>query len=446
MNITQEKIDALNAKLKVQLSSEDYQEKVEAVIVNYRKTASIPGFRKGKVPMGQVKKMIGKSVLVDEVNKLLQEAIYKHITENKVEVLGNPLPLTSEVDWDNATDFEFEYEMGLAPEFKVTLDKKSKFDYLQIVADKKMVDHYVTDMAKRYGKMTQPEKSEKTDLMMGEFIQLDGEGNALEGGINHTSSVALDIIQDKKAQKALVGLAEGDEVKLHITKDFSNDAHHMLNIKKEELETLDSDFTFKVNKISRMEPADMTQDLFDKVFGKDTVKSEKEFRAKVKEEVEKSFVGESDNKLKNDVILHLIKKTKLSLPDTFLKKWLVATNEQGLTEEQVEQEYEQYSKSLKWQLIENKIIKDNELEVKNEDVINHTKELIVSNFAQYGQPAPEDKKLEEIAVQVLGNEEERKKVYNQLYDVKTMSLYKEKFSLKNKEVTYDEFVKLASEK
>ncbi len=446
MNITQEKIDALNAKLKVQLSSEDYQEKVEAVIVNYRKTASIPGFRKGKVPMGQVKKMIGKSVLIDEVNKLLQEAIYKHITENKVEVLGNPLPLTSEVDWDNATDFEFEYEMGLAPEFKVTLDKKSKFDYLQIVADKKMVDHYVTDMAKRYGKMTQPEKSEKTDLMMGEFTQLDGEGNVLEGGINHTSSVALDIIQDKKAQKALVGLAEGDEVKLHITKDFSNDAHHMLNIKKEELETLDADFTFKVNKISRMEPADMTQDLFDKVFGKDTVKSEKEFRAKVKEEVEKSFVGESDNKLKNDVILHLIKKTKLSLPDTFLKKWLVTTNEQGLTEEQVEQEYEQYSKSLKWQLIENKIIKDNELEVKNEDVISHTKELIVSNFAQYGQPAPEDKKLEEIAVQVLGNEEERKKVYNQLYDVKTMSLYKEKFSLKNKEVTYDEFVKLASEK
>ena len=446
MNITQEKIDALNAKLKVQLSSEDYQEKVEAVIVNYRKTASIPGFRKGKVPMGQVKKMIGKSVLVDEVNKLLQEAIYKHITENKVEVLGNPLPLTSEVDWDNATDFEFEYEMGLAPEFKVTLDKKSKFDYLQIVADKKMVDHYVTDMAKRYGKMTQPEKSEKTDLMMGEFTQLDGEGNALEGGINHTSSLALDIIQDKKAQKALVGLTDGDEVKLHITKDFSNDAHHMLNIKKEELETLDADFTFKVNKISRMEPADMTQDLFDKVFGKDTVKSEKEFKAKVKEEVEKSFEGESDNKLKNDVILHLIKKTKLSLPDTFLKKWLVATNEQGLTEEQVEQEYEQYSKSLKWQLIENKIIKDNELEVKNEDVISHTKELIVSNFAQYGQPAPEDKKLEEIAVQVLGNEEERKKVYNQLYDVKTMSLYKEKFSLKNKEVTYDEFVKLASEK
>ena len=446
MNITQEKIDALNAKLKVQLSSEDYQEKVEAVIVNYRKTASIPGFRKGKVPMGQVKKMIGKSVLIDEVNKLLQEAIYKHITENKVEVLGNPLPLTSEVDWDNATDFEFEYEMGLAPEFKVTLDKKSKFDYLQIVADKKMVDHYVTDMAKRYGKMTQPEKSEKTDLMMGEFTQLDGEGNVLEGGINHTSSVALDIIQDKKAQKALVGLAEGDEVKLHITKDFSNDAHHMLNIKKEELETLDADFTFKVNKISRMEPADMTQDLFDKVFGKDTVKSEKEFRAKVKEEVEKSFVGESDNKLKNDVILHLIKKTKLSLPDTFLKKWLVTTNEQGLTEEQVEQEYEQYSKSLKWQLIENKIIKDNELEEKNEDVISNTKELIVANFAQYGQPAPEDKKLEEIAVQVLGNEEERKKVYNQLYDVKTMSLYKEKFSLKNKEVTYDEFVKLATEK
>lgn len=446
MEITQEKIDALNAKLIVTVKQDDYQEKVENVIVNYRKTASIPGFRKGKVPMGQVKKMIGKSVLVDEVNKMLQEAIYKHITEQKVEVLGNPLPLTTEVDWDNDTDFKFEYEMGLAPEFSVALDKKAKFDFLQIVADDKMVNHYVSDMAKRYGKMTQPEHSEKTDLIMGEFTQLDDKGQVLQGGISHTASVALDIIQDKKAQKKLIGLAENDEVKLRINKDFSNDAHHMLNIKKEELETLDADFTFKVNKISRMEPAELNQELFDKVFGKDSVGSEEEFRAKVKEEVEKSFVSESDNKLKNDVILHLIKKTKLALPDDFLKKWLVATNENGLTSEQVEAEYDQYSKSLKWQLIENKIIKENNLEVKNEEVIDYTKSMIVSNFAQYGQPAPEDKKLEEIAQQVLTNEEERKKVYNQLYDVKTMALYKEQFTLKNKSVTYDEFVKLATEK
>ena len=177
-----------------------------------------------------------------------------------------------------------------------------------------------------------------------------------------------------------------------------------------------------------MTPAEINQDLFDKVFGKDAVKNEKEFKAKIKEEVEKSFVGESDNKLKNDVILHLIDKIKLELPDKFLKKWLVQTNENGLTAEQVEAEYEQYSKSLKWQLIENKIIKDNDLEVKNEDVIAHTKELIVQNFAQYGQPAPEDKKLDEIAAQVLTNEEERKKVYNQLYDAKTLDLYKEKLS------------------
>ena len=220
----------------------------------------------------------------------------------------------------------------------------------------------------------------------------------------------------------------------------------MLNIKKEEVENLDADFNFKVNKISRMEPAELNQELFDKTFGKDTVKSEKEFKAKIKEEVEKSFLSESDNKLKNDIILHLIKKTKMSLPDTFLKKWLVTTNEQGLSAEQVEAEYEQYSKSLKWQLIENKIIKEHNLEVKNEDVLAHAKELIVSNFTQYGQPAPEDKKLEEIAVKVMGNEEERKKIYNQLYDLKTMALYKEKFTLKHKEVTYDEFVKLATEK
>lgn len=446
MNIIQEKIDALNAKLKISVEAADYQEKVEQVIVNYRKTASVPGFRKGKIPMGQVKKMIGKSVLIDEVNKLLQEAIYKHITDGKLEVLGNPLPLTTEVDWDNASDFSFEYEMGMAPEFSVPLDQKGKFDFFKIVADTKMVDHYTNDMAKRYGKMTQPEKSALTDLMMVEFFQLDENGAVLEGGINHTSSVALDIVQDKKVQKSLVGLQKDSEVVIRINKDFSNDAHHMLNISKEELEVLDADFKLLIKSISRMEPADLNQELFDKVFGKDEIKTAKAFKAKIKEEVEKSFVSESDNKLKNDVILHLIKKVKLDLPDDFLKRWLVASNENGLTMEQVEQEYSQYSDSLKWQLIENKIIKENDLEVKNEDVIAHAKELIIRNFTQYGQPAPDEDKLNEISMKVLENEEERKKVYNELYDRKTMSLYKEKFKLTEKEVTYDDFVKLATDK
>jgi trigger factor len=446
MNITQEKIDALNAKLKISVEAADYQEKVEQVIVNYRKTASVPGFRKGKIPMGQVKKMIGKSVLIDEVNKLLQEAIYKHITDGKLEVLGNPLPLTTEVDWDNDSDFSFEYEMGMAPEFSVALDKKGKFDYFKIVADTKMVDHYTNDMAKRYGKMTQPEKSELTDLMMVEFFQLDDSGAVLEGGVTHTSSVALDIVKDKKVQKSLVGLQKDSEVVVRINKDFSNDAHHMLNISKEEIEVLDADFKLLIKSISRMEPADLDQDLFDKVFGKDEIKTAKAFKAKIKEEVEKSFVSESDNKLKNDVILHLIKKVKLDLPDEFLKRWLVASNENGLTMEQVEQEYSQYSDSLKWQLIENKIIKENDLEVKNEDVIAHAKELIIRNFTQYGQPAPDDDKLNEISMKVLENEEERKKVYNELYDGKTMDLYKEKFKLTEKEVSYDDFVKLATDK
>lgn len=446
MNIRQERIDDLNALLKVQVSAADYQDKVDAVIKNYRKTANVPGFRKGKVPVGQIKKMYGKAILVEEVNKLIQESIYNYITDNKVEVLGNPLAINTDVDWDNATDFDFEFEMGLSPVFEVKIDKKSKFDYLKIKADNKMVDHYISDIARRYGSMTNPEKSNKTDLIMGEFTQLDEEGNILEGGINHSASVALDILSDKKAQKALTGVVKGEEVVVKITNKFSSDVAHMLNISKEVAESLNSDFRFTVKNINRMTPAELKQDLFDKVFGKEAIKNEKEFKAKIKEEVEKSFVSESDNKLKNDIILHLIDKIKLELPDTFLKKWLVQTNENGLTAEQVEIEYEQYSKSLKWQLIENKIIKDNDLEVKNEDVIAHTKELIVQNFAQYGQPFPEDKKLDEIAAQVLTNEEERKKVYNQLYDRKTLALYKEKFKLTEKTVTYDEFVKLASEK
>ena len=445
MNITQERIDDLNALLKVQVSAADYQDKVDAVIKNYRKTANVPGFRKGKVPLGQIKKMYGKAILVEEVNKLIQEGIYNYITENKIEVLGNPLPITTDIDWDNTSDFDFEFEMGLSPLFEVKIDKKSKFDYLKIEADKKMVDQYTTDMAKRYGSMTNPQKSEKTDLIMGEFKQLDPKGNVLEDGIKHSASVALDVVLDKKAQKALTGVKQDDEVVVKITKKFSGDVAHMLNISKEDAENINSDFLFSVKSINRMTPAEINQDLFDKVFGKGSVKNEKEFKAKIKEELEKSLVSESDNKLKNDVILHLIDKVKLELPDTFLKKWLVQTNEKGLTAEQVEEEYDKYSKSLKWQLIENKIIKDNELEVKHEDVIKHTKDLIIQNFSQYGQPAPEEKKLDEIANQVITNEDERKKVYNQLYDVKTLDLYKTKFKLTEKIVSYDEFVKLASE-
>ena len=444
MKITQEKKDDLNALLKINLSSKDYQQKVNDVIKNYCKTANVPGFRKGKVPAGQIKKMYGKSILVEEVNKLLQDSIYKYITENKIEVLGNPLPLENNIDWENSVDFEFKFEMGLAPDFKVDLDKKVKFNFYKIKADKKMIDHYCNDVAKRYGSMIHPDISEENDLILGDFVQLDNKKNILEGGISHTASVALDVIMDKKSKKSLIGVSKDSEVIIRINKNFSKDVSHMLNINKEQADLLDSNFKFTVKNISRMNPSDLNQDLFDKVFGKGSVNNKKEFRSKIQDEIEKSFIVESDRKLKNDVVLHLINKLNLKLPDEFLKKWLLQTNDKNLTSEQIEAEYTQYSKSLRWQLIENKIIKENNLEVTNEDVLNHTKDLIKQNFAQYGQKAPEENKLTEIAGKVLENEDERKKVYNQLYDFKTLSLYKRKFKLNDKSVTYDEFVKLAS--
>ena len=444
MKITQEKKDDLNALLKINLSSKDYQQKVNDVIKNYCKTANVPGFRKGKVPAGQIKKMYGKSILVDEVNKLLQDSIYKYITENKIEVLGNPLPLENNIDWENSVDFEFKFEMGLAPDFKVDLDKKVKFNFYKIKADKKMIDHYSNDVAKRYGSMIHPDISEENDLILGDFVQLDNKKNILEGGISHTASVALDVIMDKKSKKSLIGVSKDSEVIIRINKNFSKDVSHMLNINKEQADLLDSNFKFTVKNISRMNPSDLNQDLFDKVFGKGSVNNKKEFRSKIQDEIEKSFIVESDRKLKNDIVLHLINKLNLKLPDEFLKKWLLQTNDKNLTSEQIEAEYTQYSKSLRWQLIENKIIKENNLEVTNEDVLNHTKDMIKQNFAQYGQKAPEENKLTEIAGKVLENEDERKKVYNQLYDFKTLSLYKRKFKLNDKSVTYDEFVKLAS--
>ena len=450
MKLTQSKAKDLMATITVEVVAADYTEKVDKVLKDYRKTADVPGFRKGKTPMAIINKKYRTSVIVEEVNKLLQDELYKHISAEKVRVLGSPMPIDeTPIDWENTEDFTFQYEVGLAPEFDVKITAKDKLNYYKIKADAKLVDGYCTDIAKRYGKMSNPEVSVEGDLIFCAIAQLDVDGNVMSNGISNEATVAMEYIADAKIKKQFVGVKKDDVLKVNVMKAFTNhsDLGSMLNVSHDALHNLTSEeFQFTVKNINQLAPAELTTELFDKVYGEGKVKDVKEFKAKVQEEAEGQFVGESDRMLKNDIVTYFIEKLKLQMPDDFLKRWLVQTSEQPITMEMLATEYDMYAKSLQWQLIENKILENYEVKVTQEDVLNQTKKLIGSQMKQYGQPEGDDAQLTDIATNILKNEEERKKIYDQIFDERTLVVYKENFKLTEKNVTYDEFVKLASGK
>ena len=450
MKITQSKAKKMMANIKIEVSENDYSEKVNDVLKKYRKDAVVPGFRKGKTPMSIIEKQYKTSIVVDEVNKMLQDSLYKHITENKLKVLGSPMPLTdNEIDWKNNTDFVFEYEVGLAPDLSIKISQKDKLTYYNIKADDKLIENYCNDIAKRYGKMTNPSESIAGDLVYCLIQQLDATGEIDASGISNEATVSIDSIKDKKFQKQFIKIKADDILKLNVKEVFTNkaDLAAMLKVSQGELENLESNqFQFKVIRINRLAPAELNKDLFDKVYPEKNVKSLKDFKAKIKEEAEKSFVMESDRMLKNDVVLYLVEKVKFDLPDEFLMRWLVKSSEKPLTLEQVKIDYPNYSKSLKWQLIENKILEDNDVKITNDDLISFTKDLVKRQMQQYGQANTDDKQLSDIAENILKNEDERKKISNQLFDEKTLIIYKDLFKLNQKSISYDDFVKLATEK
>jgi trigger factor len=451
MNITKEKVDDLNAIIKVQLNQADYQKKVDDVLKNHRKNANIPGFRKGHVPMGMIKKQVGTNVLVDEINKILSESLQKFLSEEKLDVLGSPLPKLGEaenIDWENQKDFEFKYDVGLAPQFDVEVGTKYKFEKYKIKVADKDVNKYVDDVSRRYGKMTNPEVAADEDMLFGKFEELDGKGNVVEEGITHSSVLIIKAVTDKKLQKSLIGAKTADVFDLDPKKvsEHETDQAAALGIDVNRLKSVISKFRFTVEKVNHIIPADVNQELFDKVFGPGTIKSEEEFRAKISEELSKGLVVDSDRKLKADIQTKLLDKLKLSLPDEFLKRWIVASNEKPISQEQVESEYEDYAKGLKWQLIENKIIKNNDVQVSSEEVVEHTKGLLSQQMAGMGLPGNNDEELTETANRVLQNEEEARNIYAMMYETKLMELYKTSFKLKEKEVSYDDFVKIASKK
>jgi len=436
MNITKESVDALNAVVKVDIVADDYQSKVNEVLNDYRKKANIPGFRKGHVPMGMVKKQYGKSIMIDEVNKLLQDSLNKFLVEEKLDILGNPLPKVSEnFSWDAET-LSFEFELGLAPEFTVDLTSKKKVTEYNITVDDALIDKEVENLQSRYGKMSAVEViGEKTNVT-GTFVNEEKE-------IEKKSTINVSDLKGKANQKKLIGKKVGDVVELK-TKGLFEDEHKLqgvLGVSHDDVHGLDIKVILTIEETTEIELADLDQELFDKLFADGSVKTVTELRDRIKKDAEGQFQQQADQQLLNAVTEHLIDNTKFDLPAEFLQKWLATAGEKQLTEEEAAEEYNKSEKGLRYQLIQDKIMKDHDIKLDYQELKEYAKGFIRSQMAQFGNMNPEDSELEDIANRILSNQDEARRLQDQLISQKLLTFYKENMTFKTKNVSYEDFIK-----
>lgn len=447
MNISHEIIDGVNAVIEVNVTPGDYNPQVDKAIKDQAKKAKLPGFRPGLVPTSHIRRTYGKAILFDEVNRIVSDKINNYITENKLEVLGQPLPKEdgkNDYNWDFKDDFSFHYEIGIAPEFDIPFNGKTTFTNYIIKADAETLDSRVKNLRRSYGKMTNPEVSEAGDVLYADFTQVDAQGEVVEGGITKTSSFRTDLVEDKKIIKTLVGLKKDDEVTIDIKKAVSTvDAARVLGITEEEVAALENP-TFKlvVKNVNRLEEADLTPEFFDKLFGEGTVTNEEEFKAKVREEVEGMFVQNANQKLQNDLYTKGMEAVDVKFPEDFLKRWLKATNPE-LKEGELEEGFEDFLKNLKWTIIENRIITQNNLEIKYDEVLDLAKARIDAQIKMYspGQEAT-DEQLNQYAVQFLQDKEQANRLFDEVKSLKVFDYLKGVVKLKDEEIEYNKFNEL----
>jgi len=447
MNISQEKKDSLNAVIKINIDTEDYQARVEKAIKEQAKKAAIPGFRKGMVPSSHIKRMYGKSILVDEINNLLSDTLNNYLNEQQLEVLGQPLPKVDtdkEYNWDFTDNFEFNYEVGLAPEFSVDFGPEDKLTSYKIKVDDETLASRIKNLRRSYGKMTNPDVSADDDVLYAELAQLSPDGSVFEGGINNVTSIRLDQITNEAIKASLIGLKKDDVVEFDIQQAFDNDAAKVAGLLKiEEIEAADlkSKFQLTVKNVNRLEESDLDQAFFDKIFEPGTVTTEEEFRAKITEELEGMMVQDADNKLQGEMYKYVLDKIHFELPDEFLKRWLKATNEK-LSEEELQGGYDDFAKNLKWTLIGNKVVRDNDIKIEYNEVLDLAKARIDAQFRMYSPQPIAEEQLNQYAVQFLQDKENANRIFEEAKSLKVFDYLKSKVTLNEKEITFDEFSKL----
>ena len=453
MNISKENIEGLKAVIKITVNKDDYGPKIDEVLKDYRKKVNMPGFRPGKVPMGLVKKMYGKAILVDEINKLVSESLGKFISDEKIDLLGEPLPSDKQevIDFDNQDEFDFFFDIAEAPEVNVELSEKVKLPYHKISITDEMLDQQIKGITSRFNKQESVEAPTEKSLVKGDFVQLDQDGNELEDGIKAQDSVlSMSVIKDDAIKDMLLNAKVGDTVVFNPRKAFPDDTElsYLLKVDKEAAALVDSDFKFTIKDATEFIDPELNQELFDQVFGKDVVKSEEEFKNKIKEDLEKQLAMDSDYLFFLDAKKKLIENINDELPEDFLKRWIIATNRDNkeLTPEKIDQDMPLFIEDLKWQLIRNKIIKDHELKLEDNDILEYAKKSARHQFAQYGLTNVPDEHIDNYAKDMLSNEEQARQIYDGAMHEKLIGFIKETVKPEEKEISREEFNGLIEKK
>lgn len=437
MNTTKEQVDDLNAIIKIQLNQEDYQPKVDKTLKEYRKKANVPGFRKGKVPMGMLRKQYGESIRADEVNKMINEELQRYIQDEKLELIGGPIPIEDkEMAWDKSA-LEFKFEVGMFPKVEPNLTPDDQLDAYKIVADEDMINEQMQMIQKQFGKMESREEIDENSTIVANIKSSDEK-------VDKESTFTLDQVNEDQ-QDTFKGAKVGDVLNINAQGFLKNEntAQSILGIDNEEFKSTEGDLTIEIIEINETIPAELNQDLFDKYLGEGKVSSEEEFRNHIQEQIENQFKQQADQKFFNDATEFLIDNTPFELPENFLKKWLKFSSDKNISQEEADKEFEDNKKGIKYQLIEGKIKEEHDIKVTEEDLKQTAKDALKAQMAQYGQGDLADEQIEQLSQTLLQQEEQKKQMEDQALSKKLLDFFKEKLPLNEKEVTYKAFIDLA---
>lgn len=446
--IEMENTGFLTAILTVKVVESDYMPKVEDILNGYKKKIRMNGFREGMVPMGIVKKMYGEGIKAQQINDAVQAAINKYINEEKIKILGAPIMKKEdeekEIDWKNSSDFSWRFDIGLQPDVSVEVSKKNKFTKYIIDVDDKIIDKYIADIRKKHGVMTSPEEVKDEDIAYCQYIEVDEGNEPIKNGLKHVGAISIRNVKDKLL---FLGLKKGETIWIKPTEltDNIDDMCEIFNTDQEKMKSLmNSRFAFTVLTINRLTEAEIGQQLFDNVYGEGKIKTEGEFRDKIKQDAEKALKRDSDNLLYNHVVKYYVDKAKLKFPDEFLKRWLIHSSNGKITEENLEESYERYKVQISWRMIEYKIAVDNNIKITDDDVKQEIKDHAIENAKIRGATLS-DKQLEEIVMKHMQDSNQRKAIYNHLYSLKFTQFIEDTCKVKEKKISYDEFYKIAKE-
>jgi trigger factor len=450
MNITRENTGDLTATVRIEILKQDYEEKVIKQLKDFQHKANIPGFRPGKVPVGLVRKMYGKAIVADEVNKIIADSLAQYIQDEKLDVLGNPLPnddRNHDYTFDSEQDFEFYFDLGMAPEIALNLTELPPVMRYLIGVDDTMLDTYIDDMRKRFGNSIHPEASGEEDMISGEISETGADGEVIADGIKKNAFINISQLKTDDSRKRFTGLKKDDIIT--ITPAFfesPEEAAKVLGIKEEVAKREGISFRYAINDIYHIDPSELNAEFFEKVYAGMEINTIEDFRAQVKKDASGSFAAETDKLFYHHASDALVKGIQFPLPDEFLKRWLTEHKESSLTAEQVENEYGTFAESMKWQLIENKLIREYNIRVEDTEIRNYIKGYFLRQIPMNTEDPEAEKRFDSLVDTVMQNKEQVQKINDELYTGKLLEVFRENIPQEQKEISYEEFITLASEK